>query len=155
VRATVALPEVAEVIMVDDGSTDTTARTARDAGARVVTATAGPGKGAAMHDGVAAAHGDLVVFCDADLTGFDATFVSRLARTLRDAGDDVVLVKGDYERPDGGGRVTELVARPILHLLHPEVAGIAQPLGGEYAAWRDALEQVPFVCGYGVELGLL
>jgi glucosyl-3-phosphoglycerate synthase len=167
VEAVAALAEVGEVVVVDDGSTDATAATAAKVGARVVTASGGPGKGAAMWDGVAAANGDLIVFCDADLTDFDARFVTTLARTLVEAGDGAVLVKADYDRPSsgdhdgnrgsgsGGGRVNQLVARPVLRLLHPDVAHIAQPLGGEYAAWRSALEEVPFVCGYGVELGLL
>jgi len=154
-QAIAALDGISEVLVVDDGSTDGTATIAATAGARVVAATSGPGKGSAMWDGVAAARGDLVVFCDADLTDFDARVVTTLATTLESASPGTVLVKGDHERPGGGGRVTELVARPVLRLLHPHVAHVAQPLGGEYAAWRDALEDVPFVCGYGVELGLL
>ena len=71
-----------------------------------------------------------------------------------------MLVKAAYERsfegaPTGGGRVTELVARPLLSLLFPKLADIVQPLGGEYAARRDAIEVLPFVEGWGVELGLL
>jgi glucosyl-3-phosphoglycerate synthase len=155
VQAIAALGYVHEIVVVDDGSTDATAQVASAAGARVVAASSGPGKGSAMWDGVASATGDLVVFCDADLTDFDARLVTTLATTLTRAGRTTALVKGDYERPGEGGRVTELVARPVLRLLHPHLAHLAQPLGGEYAAWRDALHEVPFVCGYGVELGLL
>lgn len=144
-----------EVIVVDDGSTDDTAAVAAAAGAMVIDATDGPGKGAAMWNGVAEATGDIVVFCDADLEEFDPRFVTRLADGLRAAGDQFVLVKADYERAGEGGRVTELAARPVLQLLHPHLAHISQPLGGEYAATRAALEQVPFVRGYGVEMGLL
>lgn len=155
VQALCGVRGVIEVVVVDDGSTDTTATVAQAAGARVVAATGGPGKGSAMQDGVAVAEGDIVVFCDADLTAFDAGIVTTLAGALLRPDTGTVLVKGDHERPGEGGRVTELVARPALRLLHPSVAHLAQPLGGEYAAWRRVLENVPFVCGYGVELGLL
>lgn len=155
VSAIVALEGVRDAIVVDDGSTDATAAVALAAGATVIEATRGPGKGAAMADGVAAAAGDLIVFCDADLEDFDPSFITTLASTLAAAGDEVVLVKADYERVGEGGRVTELTARPALDLLHPELGHIAQPLGGEYAAWKDVLEEVPFVRGYGVEMGLL
>jgi glucosyl-3-phosphoglycerate synthase len=147
---------VGEVLVVDDGSTDGTAERARAAGARVVEAdpSIGPGKGQAMWKGVAEAAGDLIVFCDADLDPFDPTYLTRLAEALvRRPGAG--LVKGRYHRTGTGGRVNELVARPILELLHPPLAHLAQPLGGEYAAWRHVLEQVPFVHGYGVDLGLV
>lgn len=147
---------VAEVLVVDDGSTDATAERARDAGARVVAADAdiGPGKGQAMWKGVTEAVGDLIVFCDADLAPFDPAYVTHLVDGLvRRPGAG--LVKARYHRTGTGGRVNELVARPVLELLHPAVAHLAQPLGGEYAAWRDVLEQVPFVHGYGVDLGLV
>jgi len=155
VAAIVELAIVHEVIVVDDGSTDGTAATAAAAGADVMTAAHGPGKGAAMWDGVAEATGEVIVFCDADLQAFDPCYVTRLAETLVAGGGRIALVKADYERAGEGGRVTQLAARPILDLLHPELAHIAQPLGGEYAAWRAVLEQVPFVRGYGVEMGLL
>ena len=155
VRAIAGLGFVAEVVVVDDGSTDATASEAAAAGARVIAATDGPGKGAAMWDGVAEAQGDVVAFCDGDLEDFDGAFIEQLVATLIEAGEGVAMVKADYERAGEGGRVTELTARPALALLHPALAHIAQPLGGEYAAWRAVLEQVPFVKGYGVELGLL
>ena len=155
VASALGLSCVLEVIVVDDGSSDATARVAATSGARVLTATRGPGKGAAMRDGVAAARGDVIVFCDADLEDFDAAFIEGLAAALIRGGDEVALVKADYDRGDAGGRVTELTAKPVLELLHPAIAHVAQPLGGEYAAWRRVLEQLPFVTGYGVELGLL
>jgi glucosyl-3-phosphoglycerate synthase len=159
VRAILGLadPRVAEVVVVDDGSTDGTAAVAADAGARVVSADAeiGPGKGQAMWKGVAEASGDLVVFCDADLEGFDPAFVPRLVDALV-ASPRAALAKARYSARAGtGGRVNELVARPVLGLLHPALAALEQPLGGEYAAWRDVLEQLPFVQGYGVDLGLV
>ncbi|HEX7168774.1 MAG TPA: glycosyltransferase [Acidimicrobiales bacterium] len=156
VRAVVALDAVAEVVVVDDGSTDGTAALAAAAGATVVAASSPtPGKGSAMRDGVAATSSDIVVFCDADLEAFDTAFVTGLVDVLVAGGGRTALVKADYVRAGEGGRVTELAARPILDLLHPHVAHVAQPLGGEYAAWRSVLVEVPFVRGYGVELGLL
>lgn len=156
-------PQVVEVLVVDDGSSDETAQLAADAGARVVDAelvlahrrdAAGPGKGQAMWKGVAEAQGEVIVFCDADLVDFDPSYVTSLVAALV-ADEGAVMVKGRYPRSGTGGRVNELVARPMLELLHPTLASLAQPLGGEYAAWRHALTVVPFVHGYGVELGLV
>lgn len=162
VAACLALgPPVHEVVVVDDGSTDGTPEVAAAAGARVVVArevlaeeAPGPGKGQAMWKGVAVTSGDVVVFCDADLRDFDGSYVTGLVAALV-ADPAAAMAKGRYDRVGSGGRVNELVARPILELLHPEVAALAQPLGGEYAAWRTVLERVPFVHGYGVEIGLV
>ena len=163
-------PLVDELLVVDSDSTDATAAVARAAGADVV-ATADvlpchgsrPGKGEALWKSLAATTGDLVVFLDADLLGDVRHFVpGLLAPLLTDP--QVDYVKGCYTRPlevdgswvpAGGGRVTELTARPLLNALWPELAGFVQPLGGEYAGRRSALERVPFVSGYGVEVGLL
>ncbi|MEO6121409.1 MAG: glucosyl-3-phosphoglycerate synthase [Acidimicrobiales bacterium] len=153
-----ASPVVAEVLVVDDGSSDATAAVAAAAGARVVGG-GGFGKGQAMWTGVAEATGDLVVFCDADVSSFAAHFVTGLLGPL--LGDDrVQLVKGTFDRPlDGraaqGGRVTELLAKPLLRALYPALASIAQPLAGECAGRREVLETLPFVAGYGVDIGLL
>ena len=163
-------PLVDELLVVDSDSTDATAAVARDAGADVV-ATADvlpghgsrPGKGEALWKSLAATSGDLVVFLDADLVGDVAHYVPGLLGPLL-ADPQVVYVKGCYTRPltlagvtaaTGGGRVTELTARPLLNAIWPELAGFVQPLGGEYAGRRSALERVPFVSGYGVEVGLL
>jgi glucosyl-3-phosphoglycerate synthase len=165
-----AIGLVDEVLVVDSHSVDDTAAVARAAGAVVVRqgdvfpeAGDRPGKGEAMWKALAVAEGDLLVFLDADLEEFDSRYVPRLlAPLLLDPG--VHLVKGMYERPlpagagflpSGGGRVTELVARPLINAFWPELADLAQPLAGEYAARRRTLERVPFVSGYGVELGLL
>src|SRR6185295_14797239 len=102
---------------------------------------------------------DIICWIDADLANFRAESVVKLLEPLL-LDPDTLLVKASYARsfegaPTGGGRVTELVARPLLSLLFPKLADIAQPLSGEYAARRDALEVLPFVEGWGVELGLL
>ena len=150
---------VDEIVVVDDGSVDTTAVAASSAGARVVRSVGGPGKGQAMRTGLSATTGSIVVFCDADLYEFDTGFIVGLLGPLL-AEPDVQFVKGFYrrpfgDRPDEGGRVTELVARPLLELLCPQLAHIVQPLGGEYAGRRSTFEAVEFVDGYGVDVGLL
>jgi glucosyl-3-phosphoglycerate synthase len=153
------VPLVDEIVVVDDGSRDRTATCAADAGARVVPTDTDGGKGGALQTAVAAATGDLLVFCDADVRDFNPRFVVGLAGPLL-LHDDVDFVKGFYERnldrqPRGGGRVTQLVARPLLTLLFPELAGVVQPLAGEFGARRWLLERLPFVEGYGVDIGLL
>lgn len=155
-------PLVDEIIVVDDGSTDATAAIAAAAGAIVVDSPVdggGHGKGEAMARGLACSAGELVVFLDGDIENFGSHFViGLLGPLLVDRG--ISLVKGAYERPlgdnpTGGGRVTELVARPILSLLFPELAGVTQPLAGETAARRAVLDEVGLAGGYGVELALL
>ncbi|KAA6214577.1 glucosyl-3-phosphoglycerate synthase [Streptomyces albofaciens JCM 4342] len=163
---TPSVPLVDELVVLDSGSTDGTAKVAAEAGARVVhrdevlpRLPALPGKGEVLWRSLLATRGDIVCFIDADLREFSATFVSGIVGPLlTDPG--VQFVKGMYDRPLGeaagqGGRVTELVARPLLNLHWPQLAGFVQPLGGEYAARRSLLERLPFPVGYGVELGLL
>lgn len=160
---------VDELVVVDDGSRDDTARLAAAAGARVVTqADVHPevpsaGKGCAMWRGLAATTGDLVLFLDADVPDFPVHWAAGLLLPLlRD--EDVSLVKATYDRPlevDGvshpgsGGRVTRLVATPLLNVVAPELTVFGQPLAGETAARRRLLERLPFMGGYGVELQLL
>jgi glucosyl-3-phosphoglycerate synthase len=160
------VPLVDEIIVLDDHSADDTAAVAAAAGATVIDAATvlpevpgGPGKGRALWRSVHAARGDLIVWCDADVTNFGPQFVVGLLGPLLTE-PAVEYVKGFYRRPlgaggEGGGRVTELVARPLLSLLFPALAEFVQPLSGEYAGRRRVLEQVPFVAGYGVEVGLL
>ncbi|MDQ6909385.1 MAG: glucosyl-3-phosphoglycerate synthase [Actinomycetota bacterium] len=157
---------VDEVLVIDDGSSDRTAVVAADAGARVVLAAdvlpdygPGDGKGEALWKSVHAAKGDLLVFCDADVRNFSDRFIVGLLGPLL-LDPTTGFVKGYYRRPvdggdGGGGRVTELVARPLISLLFPQLTSIVQPLAGEFAARRAVLEQVPFAGGYGVDLGLL
>jgi len=160
------VPLIDEILVMDDSSTDATARVAEDAGALVFDASQilpdhgrGPGKGMAMWKTIYASTGDIVVWCDADVTNFAAHFVTGLLGPLL-TDSDVAYVKGFYRRPlsaagGGGGRVTELVARPLMSMFFPELTSFMQPLSGEYAGRRWLFERVPFVAGYGVEVGLL
>jgi glucosyl-3-phosphoglycerate synthase len=161
---------VDECVVIDSGSTDRTVAVATGAGARVVARDAVladlpplPGKGEVLWRSLAATDADVIVFLDSDLIDPDPGFVTALLGPMLGR-SDVHLVKGFYRRPlrlesaevgTGGGRVTELLARPLLAALRPELAGIIQPLGGEYAVTREFAESVPFAAGYGVEIGLL
>ena len=157
---------VNEIVVMDDGSEDNTAAFARDEGAtvhrvdRVLPEVGlGSGKGNALWRSLAVTQGDLVVWIDADIYNFRPHFVTRLVEPLLER-PETHLVKAFYRRPlhgapTGGGRVTELMARPLIAALFPHLAGIVQPLGGEYAGRRTLLESVPFVEGWGVEIGLL
>jgi glucosyl-3-phosphoglycerate synthase len=153
-------PLVDEVMVIDDGSVDDTARLALQAGARVITVdTPDGGKGQAMRAALKAADADVLAFVDADVTNFGPHFVTGLLGPLL-LDDTVTLVKGFYQRPlhgapDGGGRVTELAAKPIIDLLFPHLASIEQPLAGETAAPRWVLEKCGLEDGYAVELALL
>ncbi|WP_419849958.1 glucosyl-3-phosphoglycerate synthase [Candidatus Poriferisocius sp.] len=157
---------VDELIVMDDHSTDRTAAVAKDAGATVVACSDvlthlgnQPGKGETLWKSLFASTGDIVVWCDSDVANFGPHFISGLLGPLL-LDNSIGYCKGFYHRPvgadqRGGGRTTELVARPLIALLFPELDDIVQPLAGEYAGRRDLLERVPFVQGYGVEMGLL
>jgi len=164
------IPLIDELVVIDSRSQDGTAALARAAGARVISADEvlprygrRPGKGDALWKALFATTGDIVAFLDADLIDFDPSFVLGLVGPLlRDPA--VGYVKGHYDRPlqtvdgiapEGGGRVTELLARPLLNAIWPELAGFVQPLSGEYAGRRRLLDAIPFASGYGVEIALL
>jgi glucosyl-3-phosphoglycerate synthase len=172
VRDLVALQSdgfVEQVLVAEHDSTDGTAEVAGRLGAEVVRTSEifpelGPvaGKGDNLWRGLTAARGELVCFVDADSTDFGPHFIHRLIEPLREPG--VAYVKGFYRRPwregdevkpTGGGRVTTLMARPLLRRFYPELAWLQQPLAGEMAARRSLFESVPFTTGYGLEIGLL
>ncbi len=161
---------VDELVVVDAGSADGTAQAAARCGARVlqqdqIVPELGPalGKGDAMWRALQQTGGDIVCFLDADTADpSDDHLLGLLGPLLTD--DTVALVKGAFERPlntgsvtipDEGGRVTELMARPLLNMYEPLLAGFAQPLAGEIAARRELLEALPFPVGYGVEVAML
>jgi glucosyl-3-phosphoglycerate synthase len=166
------VPLVDEVVVMDSDSTDATAEVAEKAGATVFhcrdigpSLGAHPGKGEALWKSLLVTSGDILVFLDADLTRWGTHFITGLLGPLLDD-DEVQLVKACYQRlwsaapgaaetGPAGGRVTELVARPLLNLWWPELAGVAEPLGGEWAVRRGLLEQLSIPVGYGVELAVL
>jgi glucosyl-3-phosphoglycerate synthase len=151
---------VDDVVVVDDGSHDGTGDVARRAGGRVVRSDSrAGGKGQAMRSALVATDADLLAFVDGDITNFGPHFVAGLLEPLL-VDEAVTLVKGYYRRPlhgapEGGGRVTELMARPVIDLLFPHLAVIEQPLAGETAAPRWVLEKLDLADGYAVELALL
>lgn len=150
VRHALADPATAEVIVVDDSSTDDTVPLAKAAGAHVITSTM-LGKGASMRDGLDIANYPFVVYLDGDLSGLKDGLVSDLVRPL--VAGEADFVKARFGR--GGGRVTELTAKPMLKVFFPELAHLAQPLGGIIAARRGLLQQLEFEDGYGVDVGLV
>ncbi|MDF2829250.1 MAG: glucosyl-3-phosphoglycerate synthase, partial [Mycobacterium sp.] len=161
---------VDELIVIDSRSSDATAAVAASAGATVYhqdeilpEEPRMDGKGDALWKGLAASTGDIVLFVDSDLHDFTTDFVVGLLGPLL-CEPGVMFVKAHYLRPlvtdqvsvpGGGGRVSELVARPLINMFWPRLAGFVQPLAGEYGGYRHVLERIPFVTGYGVEFGML
>ncbi len=164
------VPLVDEIVLIDSNSTDDTVRIAERCGIAVykhpeILPEMGSyhGKGEALWKSLHVLKGDIIAWIDTDITNIHPRFVYGLLGPLLRR-SNIQYVKGFYRRPinvdgnlqaTGGGRVTELVARPMLNLFYPELSGIIQPLSGEYAGRRQALENVPFFSGYGVETGLL
>jgi glucosyl-3-phosphoglycerate synthase len=163
-------PLLDEILVIDSASTDDTRRIAEDEGARVVQhpdvlARYGSfrGKGEALWKSLYETSGDIVVWADTDVRNWHHRMVYGTLGPLL-VEPRIQYVKGYYQRPiveggvlkeGGGGRVTELVARPLLNLFFPELSGLIQPLAGEYAGRRSLLEQIPFFTGYAVEIGHL
>jgi glucosyl-3-phosphoglycerate synthase len=161
---------IEQVMVVDADSADGTADIARARGAEVYSENEllpayGPaqGKGDAMWRSLSAARGDIVLFADADSPDFGEHFIYGTLGPLL-AVPGVQFSKAAYRRPftaegqsvaDGGGRVTELMAKPLLNFFYPALTGFVQPLAGEFAAYRELLCNIPFLTGYGVEIGIL
>jgi len=159
-----------ELVVIDSGSSDRTVEIARSMGVEVIQHPdilpeygSFRGKGEALWKSLHLLRGDLVAWCDTDISNFHPRFVfGTIGPLLTDS--RISFVKGFYKRPlqfgtelvtAGGGRVTELTARPVINLFYPELSGLLQPLSGEYAGRRELLEQLPFFTGYGVEMGML
>jgi nucleotide-binding universal stress UspA family protein len=165
-----AVPLIDELLVIDSDSSDGTREIAAAEGARVVRHReilprygAFSGKGEALWKSLYEATGDLIVWADTDVRNWNARLVYGTIGPLL-AEPRIQYVKGYYQRPivqdgvlteGGGGRVTELVARPLLNLFYPELSGLIQPLAGEYAGRRSLLEALPFFTGYAVEIGHL
>jgi glucosyl-3-phosphoglycerate synthase len=163
-------PLLDEIAVIDSGSTDKTLSIARTFGADTYSASeyltedgSFTGKGENLWKALYLLKGDIIVYVDADISNIHHRFVYGLVGPLLKS-DTVKFVKAFYNRPfkdasgvvpTGGGRVTELLVRPLFSQFYPELTGIIQPLSGEYAGYREILEQIPFPVGYGVETGLL
>lgn len=163
-------PLLDEIVLIDSNSTDRTREIAKQEGVPVyihqdLLERLNPrlGKGEALWKSLLVTHGDIIIWIDTDIVNIHPRFVYGILGPML-INPQVQFVKGFYRRPlkvgekmqaGGGGRVTELTARPLLNLFYPELSGVVQPLSGEYAGRREALERVPFFSGYGVEIGLL
>ncbi len=159
-----------EVIVIDSGSTDSTLEIVKSIGFKIIRHKnilkkygTNQGKGEALWKSLHVLNGDIIAWCDSDIKNFHSKIIYGILGPLI-MYDEILLVKAFYRRPlkiDGsymkseGGRVTEILVRPILNLFYPELSRILQPLAGEYAARREILEQIPFFTGYGVETGIL
>ncbi len=163
-------PLLDEVILMDSNSSDRTRQVAASFGIPIhihqetlPAYGARAGKGDALWKSLFVTRGDIVVWCDTDIMNFHPRFIYGVIGPLL-SNPNLKLVKGFYQRPlntgemlqsTGGGRVTELTARPLINLFYPELSGVIQPLSGEYGGRRSALETLSFFSSYGVETGLL
>ena len=164
------MPLLDEIVLIDSNSTDRTREIAKKEDVPVYIHQqllerlgARRGKGEALWKSLLVTRGDIIVWVDTDIVNIHPRFVYGIIGPLL-MNPQIQFVKGFYRRPlkvdgkmqaGGGGRVTELTARPLLNLFYPELSGIVQPLSGEYGGRREALERAPFFSGYGVETGLL
>jgi glucosyl-3-phosphoglycerate synthase len=164
------IPLLDEIVLIDSASTDRTRKIAEDLGLPVYIHQnllpelgAREGKGEALWKSLLVTRGDIIAWIDTDIINIHPRFVYGIIGPLL-LNRNIQLVKGFYRRPirigenmqgTGGGRVTELAARPLLNLFYPELSGVIQPLSGEYAGRREAFEKAVFFSGYGVETGLL
>ncbi|MBU0927092.1 MAG: glucosyl-3-phosphoglycerate synthase [Spirochaetes bacterium] len=164
-------PLVDEIVVIDSGSTDRTAEIAAEFGAKVYLAAdilpgidPYKGKGENLWKALYVLEGDIIVYVDADIKNIHPRFVYGLVGPLL-ADEEIRFVKAFYDRPialdqktvkpSGGGRVTELVTRPLFSSFYPELAQFIQPLSGEYAGFRECFDSIPFPIGYGVETSML
>lgn len=159
-------PLLDEIAVIDSGSEDKTLEVAKNFGADTYLASdilpeldPKRGKGENLWKAIYQLEGDIIVFVDADISNIHPRFVYGLVAPLIYR-DEVKYVKGFYDRPlalsgnvrpSGGGRVTEILVRPLFSLFFPDLTAMIQPLSGEYAVRRDVLEQIAFPIGYGVE----
>jgi glucosyl-3-phosphoglycerate synthase len=164
------MPLLDEIVLIDSNSEDRTRNIAESLGIPVYIHQdilpgygARSGKGEALWKSLYCTRGDIVIWLDTDITNIHPRFAYGLIGPLL-LRPDIQFIKGFYRRPlkvgkktqaGGGGRVTELTARPLLNLFYPELSGVIQPLSGEYGGRRSALQQLGFFSGYGVEIGLL
>jgi glucosyl-3-phosphoglycerate synthase len=164
------VPLLDEIVLMDSNSTDGTREIAADLGVPVYIHQevlpqygARVGKGEALWKSLYVTQGDIIIWADTDVSNFHPRFIYGLLGPLLQRAT-IMFVKGFYQRPlkvgqelqeESGGRVTELTARPLLNLFYPGLSGIIQPLSGEYGGRREALEQLSFSSGYGVEISLL
>ncbi|HSG42679.1 MAG TPA: glucosyl-3-phosphoglycerate synthase [Anaerolineales bacterium] len=164
------VPLIDEIVLMDSNSTDRTRQIAKELGVEVhihqhtlPEMGSRPGKGEALWKSLLVTKGDIIAWIDTDIVNIHPRFVYGIIGPLL-LNSNIQLVKGFYRRPlkvgdkvqaGGGGRVTELTARPLLNLFYPELSGVVQPLSGEYAGRREALERSTFFSGYGVETGLV
>ena len=164
------LPLLDEIVLIDSNSTDQTRQIAESLGIPVyihqqVLPNYGVrrGKGEALWKSLYVTHGDIILWIDTDIVNIHPRFIYGLIGPLL-SNPSIQFVKGFYRRPlrvgdkiqaGGGGRVTELTARPLINLFYPQLSGVIQPLSGEYGGRRSVLTQLPFFSGYGVEIGLL
>jgi len=164
-------PLLDEIVVIDSGSKDNTLEIAKSFGADVYEANSilpnlekFKGKGENLWKALYVTKGDIIVYIDADIKNIHHRFVYGLIAPLL-LFDDIKYTKAFYDRPiaigkskirpTGGGRVTELVIRPLFSLFFPELTQILQPLSGEYAGFREIFEKIPFPIGYGVETSMI